>query len=239
MLGRFLELSLHAPAILDSLAFYERLGFSQAAVGEVWQHPYGVVTDGRLCIGLHRYEFPSPALTFVQPDLERHLARLEQAGYEPVFRKTGTEVFNEAGFRDPAGQMITLVEARTFSPPARRSHEISKLGWFEEVALPVRNVDESVAFWEGLGFVPAAEGERPFPHIGLTSDSLNVALVKSRGLGRAAIVFTDPAMPERIRELTDSGIEFYDELPAGLDPARYALLAGPEGMPLLLATSDD
>ena len=63
MLGRFLEVSVHAPEILESLAFYEQLGFTQATVGETWSHPYAVVTDGRLFIGLHAYEFASPALT--------------------------------------------------------------------------------------------------------------------------------------------------------------------------------
>lgn len=239
MLGRFLELSLHAPAILESLAFYERLGFSQAAVGEVWQHPYAVVTDGRLCIGLHRYEFQSPALTFVQPDLERHVAEIEKAGHEFAFKRVGADTFNEAGFLDPGGQMIALLEARTFSPPERRSHEMSRLGWFEEVALPVLNLDESVAFWEGLGFVQAEESEQPFPRIGMTSDSLNVALMRSRGLGRTTLVFRDASMPSRIRHLSDSGIAFSPELPVGLDPACYALLVAPEGTPLLLATSDD
>lgn len=239
MFGRFLEISLHAPDILVSLAYYERLGFTQAAVGEIWQHPYAVVTDGRLCIGLHRYEFQSPALTFVQPDLERHVAALEEAGHEFAFKRVGADVFNEAGFPDPAGQMIALLEARTFSPPERRSHEMSRLGWFEEIALPVLNLDTSVAFWEGLGFVPAEESEQPFPHIGLTSDSLNVALMRSRGLGRTTLVFRDANMPARIRQLADAGIEFSQELPAGLDPARYALLVAPEGTPLLLTTGDD
>lgn len=238
MLGRFLEISVHVPDIVESLAFYERLGFTQASVGEIWQHPYAVVTDGRLCIGLHGYEFQSPALTFVQPDLEQHVAALEAAGHEFAFRRLGAETFNEAGLLDPAGQMIALLEARTFSPPERRSHEMSKLGWFEEVALQARDLDASLAFWEGLGFVTAEEGESPFPHIGLTSDSLNVALLKTRGVGRTALLFTDLAMPDRIRQLADAGIEFSRELPASLDPDRYALLVGPEGLPLLLATGD-
>lgn len=238
MLGRFLEISVHAPDIVESLAFYERLGFTQAAVGEIWRHPYAVVTDGRLCIGLHRFEFQSPALTFVQPDLERHVAALEAAGHELAFKRLGTEIFNEAGLLDPGGQMIALLEARTFSPPDRRSHEMSRLGWFEEVTLPTADLDASIAFWEGVGFVPAEEGESPFPHIGLTSDSLNVSLARSRGLGRTALVFTDLRMPDRIRQLADAGIEFSQELPAGLDPASYALLIAPEGLPLLLATGD-
>lgn len=239
MLGRFLEISLYAPDVVTSIAFYESLGFTPAAVGEIWQHPYAVVTDGRLFIGLHDHEFQSPSLTFVQPDLERHVASLERAGLEFAFKKVGADVFNEAGLLDPAGQMIAMLEARTFSPPERRSHETSRLGWFEQVVLPVKDLDASVSFWEGLGFVPAEESEQPFPHIGLTSDSLNVALMRSEGLGRTALMFRDASMPERIRLLAEAGVEFSPDLPAGLDPARYALLVAPEGMPLLLATGDD
>ena len=117
MLGRFLEISLYAPAIQDSLAFYESLGFVQARVGEVWPHPYAVVTDGRLYLGLHGAPMPSPALTFVLPRLMRAVEEFEERGIEFEDMRLGNEVFNRASFRDPAGQCVQLVEARTFSPP--------------------------------------------------------------------------------------------------------------------------
>lgn len=236
MLGRFLEISIHTPDILQSLAFYEQLGFSQTSTGETWSHPYAVATDGRLCLGLHQYEFPSPSLTFVQPDLMQHLEEIEALGIEFAFRRVGADVFNEAGFTDPNGQMITLLEARTFSPPQRASLETSRLGWFEEYALPVHDLAASRQFWERLGFVPAEEGDDPFPHIGMTSDSLNVALLRTTRLDGPALVFTDADMAGRIRELRDSGIDFSTRLPRGIDPARNALLEAPEGTLLLLTT---
>ena len=55
-IGRFLEISIGTPVIRESLEFYESLGFVQAAVGETWSHPYAVVTDGHLFIGLHGRE---------------------------------------------------------------------------------------------------------------------------------------------------------------------------------------
>ena len=57
-LGRFLEIGISTPVIRESLAFYESLGFVQAATGETWAHPYAVVTDGHLFIGLHGREMP-------------------------------------------------------------------------------------------------------------------------------------------------------------------------------------
>jgi len=236
MLGRFLEVSIHAPDVLESLAFYERLGFTQAPVGETWSHPYGVVTDGRLFIGLHKYEFPSPALTFVQPDLMRNLERLEAAGIELAFRRVGTDVFNEAGFTDPDGQMVALLEARTFSPPQRAGHPVSRLGWFEEVALPVRALDPAREFWERLGFVAAEESEEPYPRAGLTSDSLDLGLWCTAQLERPTLVFVEPDMAERIERLRSAGTGFAPSLPRRLDPERNALLVAPEGTPLLLMT---
>jgi catechol 2,3-dioxygenase-like lactoylglutathione lyase family enzyme len=234
MLGRFLEISVYAPELLESLAFYERLGFTQAAVGETWSHPYAVVTDGRLFIGLHRYEFPSPSLTFVQPDLVNNLERLEGLGIELAFRRVGADVFNEAGFVDPNGQMVTLLEARTFSPPARRGHETSRLGWFEEFALPSQDLDASARYWEQLGFVAVERAEQPWPRAGLTSDTLNVALVGGGHLRRPALVFRETDMPERVQRLRESGLDFERQLPQALDPRQSALLIAPEGTPLLL-----
>lgn len=234
MLGRFLEVSVHAPDILASLAFYERLGFTQASVGEAWSHPYAVVTDGRLAIGLHRYEFPSPSLTFVQPDLMRRLEALEALGIDLAFRKVGADVFNEAGFIDPDGQMIALLEARTFSPPQRAAHDASRLGWFEEFAMPVRDLAAAQAFWERLGFVAAEQAGEPCPRVGLTSDSLDVGLWRTAQLGEPALVFLEADMPERIARLRESGIGFARGLPRMFDPARCALLEAPEGTRLLL-----
>ena len=65
MLGRFLEVSVRSSDIPESLAFYESLGFVQAPVSDAWSHPYAVVTDGRLAIGLHAREFDAPSLTWV------------------------------------------------------------------------------------------------------------------------------------------------------------------------------
>jgi len=236
MLGRFLEISVHAPDVLESLAFYERLGFVQAPVGETWEHPYAVVTDGRAFIGLHRYEFASPSLTFVQPDLMRRLDDIEALGIELDFRRVGTDVFNEAGFTDPNGQMIAMLEARTFSPPQLPDPRVSPLGWFEEFALPVRDLDQSREFWERLGFVAVEETDQPWPRVGLTSDSLDVSLLGTTHLDRPVLVFTDEDMASRISRLRDGGLSFSRALPRMLDPGSSAMLVAPEGTLLLLTT---
>jgi hypothetical protein len=39
MIGRFHEVSVHAPDPIASLAFYERLGFAQVTTGEAFPYP--------------------------------------------------------------------------------------------------------------------------------------------------------------------------------------------------------
>ncbi len=153
MLGRFLEFSIATPDIRASLDFYSRLGFSQAQVGEAWTHPYAVVTDGRIYLGLHQEFVPAPAITFVKPDLLRHSSALERLGLQFEFRRLGNDVFNELGWLDPSGHLIRLVEARTFSPSKRLASDTSLCGYFLEIALPAASRDEAKDFWEKFGFV--------------------------------------------------------------------------------------
>ncbi|HEY6098747.1 MAG TPA: hypothetical protein VIW03_04920, partial [Anaeromyxobacter sp.] len=124
---------------------------------------------------------------------------------------------------------------RTHSPSPMGSAETSLLGWFEEYALPVADLARAQAEWERLGFVPAEEGEEPYPHIGLTSDSLNVALVAPGTIRQPALLFLEEDMSARIAKLAEAGFEFERRLPRGLDPSRHALLVAPEGTQLLLA----
>src|SRR5580704_3480711 len=105
MPGRFHELSLATSDISASIDFYERLGFWQAPTGDAWPHRYGVVTDGRLVLGLHESADFS-AITFVHPDLAMVAGSLRAAHVELTLCQTDPELFNQIEFADPAGQKV-------------------------------------------------------------------------------------------------------------------------------------
>ena len=116
MIGQFLEFSVRTPDIMESLGFYKTLGFSELEIGDVWSHRYTVVSDGELCIGLHDRVFASPALTFVHHELAKCSRAMSDHGFDFSFLKIDEDVFNELGLADRDGNMITMIEARTFSP---------------------------------------------------------------------------------------------------------------------------
>lgn len=236
MLGRFLEVSVHTPDLRASLAFYESIGFVQATVGDTWTHPYAVVTDGHLYIGLHGAGIPSPSLTWVWPDLARHAHDLEALGIEFAFTRLGEDDFHEIGFADPSGQTITLLEARTFSPLALGHAPTTSIGYFEEFGLPTTNFDATTAFWDKLGLIAFDPVSQPFSKVVLAGSDINVGLY-DLDLRAPVLAFSDPQMGERIQALRDKGFRFSPRLPRGLDPAINAILEAPEGTPLLLTTA--
>jgi catechol 2,3-dioxygenase-like lactoylglutathione lyase family enzyme len=236
VLGRFLEFSLATPDIQASLNFYTELGFSQAEVGEARLHPYAVVTDGRIYLGLHQAAIAAPSLTFVKPDLLKHLHELESRGIELEFRHLGNNVFNEIGWFDPSGQLVRLVEARTFSPSKRLANETSRCGYFVEIALPAPDLDAAKTYWEQFGFVGMDESQDRMPHIACTSDFLDLGLYHPADLRRASLRFEVEDVGGTLARLADIGMLPQGELPPGLRGVPAAALIAPEGTPILLTS---
>jgi hypothetical protein len=232
MLGRFLELSVPAPEILASWIFYQKLGFASAPVGETWQHRYAVATDGRIAIGLHDSSLEAPALSYVLPGLRTQIPRLESVGIAVIHCTLGDESFNTADFAGPDGLDLRIVEARTFSPADQPKPSV--LGWFEECALPVANLEQAQHSWEQLGFVAVAMQDSPWPNVGLTSDTLNLGLYETRELSLPTLRFSHDDLPSLRTQLNGLGIEVSRRTPRSLDPAAYLLLTSPEGMNLLI-----
>jgi catechol 2,3-dioxygenase-like lactoylglutathione lyase family enzyme len=233
VLGRFLEYSIPTEDIRASLEFYLKLGFTQAEVGETWTHPYAVVTDGRLHLGLHQDRDASPALTFVKPDVLRELGALESRGVKFEFRRLGNDVFNELGWLDPSGHLIRLIEARTFSPSKRALNDRSLCGYFLEIALPARERELAKQYWEQFGFVGLDEPGAALPHVSCTSDSIDIGLYDPGQLRLPTLVFDVDDVTAALNRLADAGIEA-----SRTSPVRPgALLAAPEGTLILMLPS--
>jgi catechol 2,3-dioxygenase-like lactoylglutathione lyase family enzyme len=237
VLGRFLEFSLATPDIQASLDFYTRLGFSQAEVGDAWLHPYAVVTDGRICLGLHQGAIPAPAMTFAKPDLLKHLETFEGLGLEFEFLHLGNDVFNEVGWFDPSGQLVRVIEARTFSPSKRISTDTSRCGYFLEIAVPTPNLEVSKAYWEQFGFVGMDEWEDRLPHVSCTSDYVDLGLYDPAHLRRSTLRFEVDDVGGTLARLAEIGVSPTGEIPLPLRQLPAAVLIAPEGTPILLSSS--
>mgnify|MGYP001812572483 CR=1 FL=1 len=233
-LGRFLELSVRTPDILDSLGYYKSLGFSELETGEVWSHKYAVVSDGVLSIGLHERVFDAPAISFVQQDLAKRARSMADHGFDFSFMRLDEDVFNELGLTDRDGHMITMLEARTFNRGDEFDNDSACGTWFE-LSLPVRDAVRSALFWAAVAPNLLRMREEPTTHMRFEADGAPLGLSESIALKGPSLCFKCDD-----REALEDLIAKYD-LPHEKFPGyegAFVALEAPEGT-MLYAFAED
>ncbi len=234
MLGQFLEFSVHAPDIIESLAFYKTLGFSELETGDVWPHKYAVVSDGKLCIGLHDRAFEEPTLTFVHRDLAKHARAMSDHGFDFSLLKIDNDVFNELGFRDHDGHMISLIEARTFTPPDEDVGKSMCGEWFE-LSLPAKDAMRAGRFWAPLAPVMIELREEPTEHLRFDAAGMPLGLSEHNALRQPSPCFVCEDLTSVLAEVERHGLNI-DTTPRY--DSSFMSIRAPEGTTLYLFEAD-
>lgn len=233
-IGRFLELAVEAPNILESLHFYKTLGFTELESNDVLTHKYAVVSDGELNIGLHSKAFASPALTFVQQDLAKHARSMTDSGYDFDFLKLDEDVFNELGFSDRDGHAVTMVEARTFHMSEDAENDSACGSWFE-LTLPVRDTVRAAQFWAPIAPTLLEMREDPTMHMRFDATGVALGLSESIALKGPSLCFRNPDRKGFMELVQQRGFDF--EKYPGYEGAFVAIKA-PEGTMLYVFEED-
>jgi len=233
-IGGFLEFSVRTPEILESLHFYKTLGFVELEIGDIWSHKYAVVSDGELNIGLHDRVFDAPAITFIQHDLARHARSMTDHGFEFSFMRLDEDVFNELGFPDKDGHMITLLEARTFHRSEEAETDSLCGSWFE-LTLPVRDALRAARFWAPIAPALLDMREEPTTHIRFGAEGVPLGLSESIALAAPSLCFKCRDRHGLMGLIEHHGMTF-EKFP-GFEGAFVAIKA-PEGTTLFAFEED-
>ena len=233
-IGRFLEFSVRTPDILESLHFYKTLGFVELEIGDMWPHKYAVVSDGELNIGLHDRVFDAPAITFVQQDIAKHARSMTDHGFEFSFMQLNEDAFNELGFPDRDGHMITMLEARTFHVNDGDENDSLCGNWFE-LTLPVRDALRAAQFWAPIAPTLLEMREEPTTHMRFEADGVPLGLSESIAVEVPSLCFKCPDRHALMGLLEQNGMAF-EKFP-GFEGAFVAIKA-PEGT-VLFAFEED
>ncbi|MEE8345098.1 MAG: hypothetical protein V3R35_07150 [Woeseiaceae bacterium] len=234
MLGEFLEISVQTPDILESLSFYKALGFSELEVGDIWPYKYAVISDGRLCIGLHDRDVDGPTLTFVHRDLARHARAMSDHGFDFNLLKIDSDVFNELSFCDHDGHIIRMIEARTFSPAAEDVEKSICGDWFE-MSLPVRDAMGGGRFWAPLAPMILELREKPTPHLRFDAAGMSLGLSEHKALKRPSPCFVCDDLTSVLTDVERHGLSI-DTNPEY--ESAFLSIEAPEGTTLYLFESD-
>ena len=233
-IGRFLEFSVQAPDILESLHFYKSLGFTELECADVYPHKYAVVSDGELCIGLHDCEFDAPSITYVQPDLAKHARSMTDHGFEFAFLHLDEDVFNMLGFLDRDGHAVRMVEARTFNMREEAEKDSLCGSWFE-LTLPVRDTVRAAQFWAPIAPALLQVREEPTVHMRFDATGVALGLSESIALKAPSLSFRCQDRDALMSMLEQRGFE-HEKFP-GFEGAFVAIRA-PEGTALFVFEED-
>ena len=233
-LGHFLEFSVRTPDILESLHFYKTLGFVELEIGDVWSHKYAVVSDGELNIGLHDRVFDAPAVSFVQQDIAKHARSMSDHGFQFSFMQLDEDAFNELGFPDRDGHMVTMLEARTFHLSDEVENDSACGHWFE-LTLPVKDTLRAAQFWAPIAPTLLEMREEPTTHMRFAADGVPLGLSESIALKTPSLCFRCPDRHGLMGVLEQNGLSF-EKFP-GFEGAFVAIRA-PEGT-MLYAFEED
>ncbi len=233
-IGRFLELAVRTPDIIDSLHFYKLLGFHEVESGDIWTHRYAVVSDGLIHIGLHDREFDSPGVTFVHPELARHARAMADHGFEFTRMQLGEEMFNELHLSDPDRHTIIMLEARTHHG-ADESSNNSVCGNCFELTLPVKDAMRAARFWAPIAPVVTSVREEPTVHMRFDAGGIALGLSESIALTGPSLCFKchDKAALEALCERHGFQLQKFP----GFEGA-FSVLRAPEGTMLYLFDED-
>jgi catechol 2,3-dioxygenase-like lactoylglutathione lyase family enzyme len=235
MLGHFLEYSAAAQPLADSFEFFGTLGFTNLPVGDLLSHPYLVLFDGALAVGLHDREQEGPRLTFVRPNLREYVRPLRRLGIEFSHERLRESEFNSVGFTDPGGQSIALIEARTFPPGEPRGQSVAICGTLVELSLPAADLRESTRFWEALGLVAVASGELPHRWQRLQGRGVTLGLHETHC--RPGLSYRCNDLAARVEYLRAKGVGARSGSPLADLGQPAATLAAPDGTVLYLLES--
>lgn len=234
MLGQFLEISVRAPNILESLGYYKALGFSELEVGDLWPHRYAVVSDGELCIGLHDREFDSPALTFVHHEVAKTARAMSDHGFEFSLLHIDEDEFNELALPDRDRNMISMIEARTFSPADYNTPDSLCGHWFE-TTLPVKDAMRAGRFWAPLAPHVERLREEPTTHMRFDAGGMSLGVSESIALSGPSLSFKCFDRSKIDAVIEQHGLR-HEKFP-GFEGA-FMMLEAPEGTRIYLFDAD-
>ncbi|MFL5751980.1 MAG: VOC family protein [Bacteroidia bacterium] len=208
-----------------SLKFYQSLGFS-----EIWRNdfpfPWIQISDGALLMMLRKDKEPYISLTYYVKELDKVIAGLEASGISFIQKPGASDMIKRYVFQSPDGLNIALVtHVEGFNQPPGptmlstpqedyfkpEKYLNKEAGLFGEFAHPVKDMENSLAFWEKLGFITLSKHASPYPW-SIISDGLSViGLHQSDHFSSPAITYFAADMKDKIEKLKSAGLKDYNE----------------------------
>jgi predicted lactoylglutathione lyase len=222
-LGDVAAITVTSPDLDKSFQYYQKLGFTKVLEFD-FPFPFIQISDGALLIMLRKDNKPYIALTYYVKEMENLLADLRQAGIslkqmptpDPIIQRylivtdeghNITLVTYVDGFAQPTGATMLTMQPEDYNKPDRYVNKVC--GMFGEFSFPVKNLDNSISFWEKLGYKTLSKRSSPYPWA-ILSDGLGiVGLHQTESFTVPTITFFSSDSKTKIEKLKQHGLHDY------------------------------
>ena len=229
-LAAYLQIAISLREDVGGLAavrpFYEKLGFTPIEEGGE-PVPYIVYTDGVIHLRVDECQFPGPRLDYYTSEAPAQVQRLLNLDLQIATEKACARKVNVTNFIDPNNQQLALIQRDHAPVPLpRQSHNL--MGTFGEFSIHTNNRDESIAWYQKLGF-KAAKSEKPWPWALLTDGNIVIGLHQTNTLTRTTLTYYSKDSVQRIEKLKSMGFTFTNEQKNAAGQVTNAMLTAPDG----------
>lgn len=132
----------------------------------------------------------------------------------------------------PSGKSLRDFPQEDLAKPEKYPNR--KCGVFGEFSHPVKNLEESIAFWKQLGFDALGINQQPYPWAILT-DGMNIlGLHETKDFSYPAITYFAPDMAARIKRLKEEGIDSITKFGGSGGGPGNVVVTTPEGQKFFL-----
>ena len=219
-LGEVTAITIATPDLDLSFQYYQSLGFEKVLAYD-FPFPFIQISDGALLIMLRKDKNPYIALTYYVKEMDKLVAELQQEGLSPksmpmpdkmlqrflITTDEGHIISLVTYFEDfvqPTGTTMLTMQPQDYNDPAKYVNQIC--GMFGEYALPVKNLDSSIAFWEKLGHKTLSKRSSPYPWAILSDGLAIIGLHQTDSFSVPTITFFASDSKDKIEKLKQSGL---------------------------------
>ena len=224
-LGEVTAITITSPDLDKSFNFYKTLGFTEVMRMD-FPFPWIQISDGALLIMLRKDDQPYIALTYYVKDIEVVVAVIESKGIEFIEKPKPTDWVKRYvmaspdkvlislvnimdGFTQPKGKTMLTMAQEDYMKPSEYQNKIC--GMYGEFAQPVANLQQSISFWEKLGFVVLSKFQMQYPWAIMTDGLAILGLHQTNEFLKPTITFFAADMKEKIASLKAGGLKSYTD----------------------------
>jgi predicted lactoylglutathione lyase len=228
MLGDVTAITITSTDLEKSLQYYQKLGFAEVLRYD-FPFPWIQVSDGALLIMLRQDKNPYIGLTYYiqYSAMDKVISDVEGAGIKFSHKPKQSDMVKRYLFETPDNHNIAIVsnvENLFKQPPGptmlhmpqedyfNPEKYVNKVcGLYGEFAHPVTNLDESISFWEKLGFKALSKYTSPYPWAIISDGLAIVGLHQTNDFSSPAITFFAADMKDKIEKLKQQGLTDFSE----------------------------